>query len=110
MMAAMVAAGEKVRPRRGNSMSRKIRPVVVVLVLVNLVATAAYALPPMGRQASWRSESALAAAWEWFTSVLAPTIPQHGLQSIWEKEGSSMAPNGGSQIVSGEMTDAGSSM
>ena len=93
-------------------MSRKIRPVVVVLVLVNLVATAAYALPPMGRQASWRSESVLAAAWEWFTSVLVPA-GETGLQVVWEKAGSSMDPNGSAQphsSVSGEMTDAGSSM
>ena len=78
-------------------MSRKLRSVVIVLVLVNLVATAAYALPPLGRQASLRSEGVLAAAWEWFTSVLAPAVPQTGFQSAWEKEGSSMDPNGTTQ-------------
>jgi hypothetical protein len=78
-------------------MYRKIRSAVLVLVLVNLVATAAYALPPVGRQAPSRSEGVLAAAWEWFTSVLAPAVPQLGLQSVWEKEGSSMDPNGTTQ-------------
>lgn len=75
-------------------MSRRIRLAVVILVLANLVASAAYALPPVGRQASLRSEGVFAAAWEWFTSLLAPVIPQPGLQPAWEKEGSSMDPNG----------------
>jgi len=91
--------------------SRKIRSAVIVLVLANLVASAAYALPPVSRQSSPGPESVLAAAWEWFSSLLAPA-GETGIQGIWEKAGSSMDPNGTCQsaVVSGETTDAGSQM
>jgi hypothetical protein len=89
--------------------SRKIRSAVIVLVFANLVASAAYALPPTGRQSSpGGPEGVLSAAWEWFGSVLAPVLE---LGTVWEKEGSSMDPNGSTQsLVSGEMADAGSPM
>ena len=93
-------------------MLRKIRSAVIVLVLVNLAATTAYALPLAGRRPSSRSEGLFAAAWEWFTSVLVPA-GETGLQVVWEKAGSSMDPDGFPQpdsSVSGEMTEAGSSM
>jgi len=113
MMAAMVAAGEKVRPRRGNFMSRKIRLAVIFLVLVNLVASAAYASPPVGWSSSFGPKSVLTAAWEWFASLVTPAVPQPRLQAPWEKAGSSMDPNGSPQpnsLVSGEMTNVGNSM
>jgi hypothetical protein len=113
MMAAMVAAGEKVRQKERHPMSsRKVRSAVIVLVLVNFVASAAYALPPTGRQALSGPEGVLASAWEWFTSLLAPVGEARG-QVNWEKAGSQMDPNGASQsaaLVSGETTDAGSQM
>jgi hypothetical protein len=92
--------------------SRKVRSAVIVLVLVNLIASAAYALPPTSRQSSSGLEGVLATAWEWFASLLAPT-GETGRQVNWEKAGSSMDPDGTSQpavLVSGEMADAGSSM
>lgn len=94
-------------------MLRKIRSAVIVLVLVNLAATTAYALPLAGRQPSSGPGSFLTAAWEWFASLLAPAVQQPGFQASWEKEGSSMDPNGSQQphsSVSGEGTEAGSSM
>jgi hypothetical protein len=112
MKAAMVAAGEKVRQKERHPMSRKVRSAIIVLVLVNFVASAAYALPLAGRQASSGPEGVLTAAWEWFTSLLAPN-GETGGQVNWGKAGSSMDPDGASQsaaLVSGEMTDAGSQM
>jgi hypothetical protein len=88
--------------------SRKVRSAVIVLVLANLVASAAYALPPTGRQPLSGPEGVLAVAWEWFTSLLAPVLE---VGTVWEKEGSSMDPNGSNQsLVSGERADAGSYM
>jgi len=94
-------------------MSRKIRLAVIVLVLVNLAATTAYALPLAGRPSSSGQKSVLTAAWEWFAALVTPAVPRLGLRAGWEKEGSSMDPNGSPQpnsLVSGEMTNAGSSM
>lgn len=84
-------------------MSSKIRSAAIVLVLVNLFATTAYALPPLGRQASPQPRGVLNAAWEWIAELLAPAI-----QVVWEKAGSSMDPNGDPHAVSGEETDGGS--
>jgi len=94
-------------------MSRKIRLAVIVLVLVNLAATTAYALPSAGRRSSSGPRSVLTAAWEWFASLVIPAVPRPDLQAGWEKEGSSMDPNGSPQShspVSGEMSDLGGSI
>lgn len=93
-------------------MSRKIRPVVLVLVLAVLFTSSAYALPRAG-SADFRAGGFFAAVWEWvaarFVPAPAPT-----------KAGSSMDPNGlpgeaGSQmdpngLVSSGTADEGSSM
>jgi hypothetical protein len=84
-------------------MSRKIRLAVIVLVLVNLAATAAYALPPAGRPFSSGQEGVLTAAWEWLASLFFPA-GETELQVAWEKAGSSMDPNGDPHLVSGEGT------
>jgi hypothetical protein len=92
--------------------SRKVRSAVIVLVLANLVASAAYALPPTGRQPLSGPEGVLAAAWEWFASLLAPN-EETGGRVIWEKAGSQMDPNGDPQVVmtvSSEETNEGVQM
>lgn len=93
-------------------MSRKIRTAVAALVLANLLAAAAYALPPAGRRAASRSESFITALQEWFASLLAPA-GQPDVRGIEEKAGSSMDPDGIPQTnvgVSGEGDGEGSSM
>jgi hypothetical protein len=90
-------------------MSRIIRSAVLVVVLANLVASAAFAQPRASRPAPAQTEI-LAAAWQWLTSFLAPA----GSSEVGnlEKAGSRMDPDGlkGSTIYSGSTTDAGSSM
>lgn len=67
-------------------MSRKIRYLAAVLVLVLLTAGAAQA------QASHfptRSSGFFDALWQWLAGRYAP-----GLAALWEKEGSDMDPDG----------------
>lgn len=88
-------------------MSRKIRSAVLVLVLVNFFAPAANALPLAERQGASRSESVFTAAWEWLGSLLGPVLKQPVPRAAWEKEGSSMDPNGGLKrsLVSHEVVE-----
>lgn len=93
-------------------MSRKIRTAVAALVLANLLAAAAYALPPAGRRSAPRSESFITALQEWFASLLAPAGRPYP-RGIEEKAGSSMDPDGTPQVnveVTGDRTEEGSSM
>jgi len=85
------------------------RLAVLVLVLANLVASAAFAQPWAGRPAPAQTQ-VLAAAWQWLTSFLAPA----GGSEVGnlEKAGSHMDREGlkASTIYSGSTTDAGSQM
>ena len=93
-------------------MSQKVRSAVIVLVLANLVASAAYALPPVGGQSFHQRGGVLDAAWEWFAALLAPAAKETGVSVVWDKAGSSMDPNGDPQAVipvSGEDSTMGSS-
>jgi hypothetical protein len=90
-------------------MSRKIRTAVAALVLANLLAAAAYALPPAGRRVAPRSESFVTALKDWFASLLAPA-GQPDVRGIEEKAGSSMDPDGINVGVSGDRSEEGSSM
>lgn len=65
-------------------MSRNVRSFVVALVLALGMAVAAEALPPRARPVE---RGLLVQAWSWIGSVLS-------LTPVWEKEGSSMDPNG----------------
>ncbi len=92
-------------------MSRKIRLAVLVFVFVNLVVSAAHALPPSGRQVSLRSQSVLAAAWEWLGTLFVRAHEQPRSQEVRAKAGSSMDPNGNPQnLLAGEECEAGSQM
>jgi|GEM_PF-1359554 len=94
-------------------MSQKIRSAALVLVLSVLFASSAYALPPVHAAGGSRSEGFLAAAWSWFASFVLPAAPAGtpGLTAIWEKEGSSMDPNGQMNTFSPNAgIDLGSSM
>jgi len=92
---------------------RKIGPVVLMLVLVHLVAPAAYALPLSGLQGVFRSGNAFTAVWEWLGSLLVPNPGKPVSQGDWRKAGSQMDPNGcpqRSSFVSVGDLDAGSQM
>lgn len=78
-------------------MSGKIRTLALVLVLAGLLANAAHALPGAGFPVPDRG-GLTAVLWSWLSRLTA----------IWEKEGSSMDPNG--QPLSGVTTKAGSQM
>lgn len=67
-------------------MSRSIRSIVVVLALTAFTAGAAHALPPAPRPEPPGLFDALR---EWAFTRLLP-----GLESLWEKEGAEMDPNG----------------
>ena len=92
-------------------MSRMIRSAVLALVLANLVASAAFALPRV-HQPLPAPRTGLTAVWEWLVSLLVPAGPVAKTPGtgIMAKAGSSMDPNGGSHastIYSGSTTDAG---
>jgi hypothetical protein len=74
-------------------MSRTMRLAVLVLVLANLMASAAFALPRASRPAPAQSE-VLATAWAWLGSFLAPA-------SV------AKAPGGGIMEKAGKRTDTG---
>jgi hypothetical protein len=95
-------------------MSRIIRSVVLVVVLANLVASAAFALPRASRPAPAQSE-VLATAWAWLGSFLVPASPVAKApgRGIMGKAGSHMDPDGtphASTIYPASTTDAGSHM
>lgn len=101
-------------------MSQKIRSAVAVFVLVLLSAGAVSALPLAS--APYEPSGFMAAAWDWLTSLAGR------FGGLWEKERSSMDPNGlnkegsqmdpngqpgspaGSQIDPNGLNKAGSSM
>lgn len=87
---------------------RKIRPVVLMLVLVHLFAPAAYALPPSGSPVLLGVEGIIPTAWGWLVSLMSPVEPR--LQRSREKAGSSMDPNGCPHNSAWTDSDAGSSM
>jgi hypothetical protein len=87
---------------------RKIGSVVLMLILVHLFTSAAYALPPSGSLGLLGTEGFIPAAWERLVSLVSPGGPE--LQGIREKAGSSMDPNGCPQNIAGTTIDAGSSM
>ena len=92
-------------------MSRKIRSVVLVLILVNLFASAVHALPPSHRHGGIGHGDTLTAVWGWLGSLLIPALEKPGPQEGWRKAGSQMDPNGFPQesaFVSGRMGEAGS--
>jgi hypothetical protein len=94
-------------------MSKKIRSAALVLVLSALFVSSAYALPPSTVAAEPRTGGFLAAAWDWFASLVLPAAPDHtfGVMAVQEKAGSSMDPNGNQNILlSGSATDASSQM
>lgn len=75
-------------------MSRTFRPITLAAALLVLCSSATYASSSAGRLAP---EGLLAAMWEQVVAWFAPAVPassggEHG--SFWEKEGSSMDPNG----------------
>jgi hypothetical protein len=78
-------------------MSGKIRALALVLVLAGLLANAAHALPGAGFPVPDRG-GLTAVLWNWLSR----------LTEIWEKEGSSMDPNG--QPLSGVTNKEGSQM
>ena len=90
-------------------MSRNLRSIAVVLVLVLATTAAAQAFPLTDRPAIAERGDFLGEVLDWF-SFLAPVGP--GLTSVWEKARSSMHSNG--QPASGPQpaptTDEGSSM
>jgi hypothetical protein len=94
-------------------MSKKIRSAALVLVLSALFVSSAYALPPAAASAEPRAGGFLAAAWDWFASLVLPAAPDHTFEvrAAREKAGSSMDPNGNQNILlSGSATDTGSQM
>jgi hypothetical protein len=95
-------------------MSRTMRLAVLVLVLANLMASAAFALPRAGRPAPAGTE-VLATAWAWLSSFLIPASPVAKAPGggIIGKAGSRMDLDGiphASTIYPGSTTDAGSQM
>jgi hypothetical protein len=89
-------------------MSRKIRSAVIAFALVNLVVSAAFALPRASRQAPARAASAHT-AWEWLVGLFA-SVSGTGIMA---KAGSQMDPNGGRSLGNSftpPTTDAGSRM
>ena len=94
-------------------MFRRFRSIALVLVLLILSSAAAYARPLTGQFAP---ENLLSGFWNRLVSVFLPVPPADpgaSPHSRWEKEGSSMDPNGQPQngTVSGDPTsDAGSQM
>jgi hypothetical protein len=85
-------------------MSRKIRCLAAAIALALLSAGAAHARSPQSRS---ESPGFLDVLWQWLAGRYAP-----GLTAIWEKEGSSMDPDGRTLHVTAPQptTDAGSDM
>jgi hypothetical protein len=85
-------------------MSRKTRCLAAALALALLSAGAAQARSPLSRSGS---PGFLDALWQWLAGRYAP-----GLTAIWEKEGSSMDPDGRTLhvLTPQPTTDAGGDM
>ncbi|HEX4497098.1 MAG TPA: hypothetical protein VIE43_15605 [Thermoanaerobaculia bacterium] len=92
-------------------MSRKIRSAVVAFALVNLVVSAAFALPRAGQPTPARA-AGISTAWEWLAGLFAPTGRPQGRGGNL-KAGSSSDPFGGPGFgnpTSFSASDAGSQM
>jgi hypothetical protein len=92
-------------------MSRKIRSAVVAFALVNLVVSAAFALPRAGRPNPAQTAGANT-VWEWLAGLFAPADKPQGKGSSL-REGSSIDPIGGwafSNTPAPPLSDAGSKM
>ncbi|RPH55728.1 hypothetical protein EHM82_04755 [bacterium] len=76
-------------------MSGKIRAIALVLVLAGLLANAAHALPGGAGFPVPDRGGLTAVLWSWL----------HRLTAVWEKEGSSMDPNGQPQGDAGSQMD-----
>ncbi|HYO15404.1 MAG TPA: hypothetical protein VE685_19585 [Thermoanaerobaculia bacterium] len=76
-------------------MSGKIRTLALVLVLAGLLANAAHALPGRAGFPVPDRGGLTAVLWSWLSRLTA----------IWEKEGSSMDPNGQPQGDAGSQMD-----
>jgi hypothetical protein len=95
-------------------MSLKLRSILVALVLVNLLASAAFALPRAGRPAP-APAAGLSAVWDWMVGLFVPSGPATKAPGagVTTKAGSQMDPNGSQNfgtISSNSTTDAGSQM
>jgi hypothetical protein len=95
-------------------MSLKLRSILVALVLVNLLASAAFALPRASRPAP-APVAGLSAVWDWMVGLFVPSGPATKAPSVraLSKAGSSMDPNGckiSGTFCSSSTTDAGSQM
>jgi hypothetical protein len=66
-------------------MSRKLRALIAVLVLVVATTAAAQAFPLTDGSAAMQRGDFLGAVLSWFSTVLTP---------VWERAGSQMDPNG----------------
>ena len=78
-------------------MSRKMRSLAVLAVLIVLAAGSASALPLEAERTEEGQTDFLSLVWGWLASLLEPggaqTDPNQG--QPWDKEGSQMDPNGG---------------
>jgi hypothetical protein len=100
-----------VRPKERHVMSRKICSAALVLVLSALFVSSAYAQPPAAAAAEPRTGGFLAAAWDWFASLVLPAAPDHTFGvTVREKAGSQMDPDGQRNLLPRQTTEAGSSM
>jgi hypothetical protein len=91
----MVAVRISDPPKGDPVMSGKIRTTALVLILAGLLAPAAYALPRGAAFPVTHRDGLTAVLWSWLSRVTA----------IWEKEGSSMDPNGQPQSDAGSQMD-----
>jgi hypothetical protein len=96
-------------------MSHKVRLAVLVLVLANLLASTAFALPHASRPAPVRAGGATA-VWEWLVGLFAPAAlftQDPGTGMMMQKAGSHMDPDGAplsGTIYSSSTTETGSQM
>jgi hypothetical protein len=95
-------------------MSLKLRSILVALVLVNLLASAAFALPRASRPAP-APVAGLSAVWDWMVGLFVPSGPATKAPSVraLSKAGSSMDPNGAQNlgaVYPVSTTNAGSQM
>jgi hypothetical protein len=92
--------------------SRKIGPVVLMLVLAHLFTPVAHALPPSGEREAFHYGDVFAAAWGWLGSMLLPAREKPDSQSAWRKAESQMDSNGMFQGANfaAETCEAGSQM
>lgn len=76
-------------------MSRRIRSVFFLLVLLSSFVSVTHAQTSISRRAT-QPEGFAAAVWEWFSSLvrLGGPVAEGTGQAVWEKDGSSFDPNG----------------